>query len=331
MWKTVGCRVQGLGHLKLEVPCQDNFFELNKNNVHVIALSDGAGSARLSHYGSATVVDAAANVVASNFDEIYKCENALYIKNFLLNHLQNQLEFKASMLECKLGDLAATLLLVAVCGDRYIVMHLGDGVVGYLDGEELKVASTPDNGEFANVTVFVTSANAVAALRLMKGQLKDKTAFVLMSDGTEQSLYHKPTQRLAPIIKKLMHRTCIISRRAMVEQLKSSFENVIRQQTQDDCSIVILAKPSKVLGPAETLAYDELSEILGVSSSARVLLSNALYILKLCDQPVRVQDIAAKVNRSNEVILPYLNRLWRSGLIVVSKDFNTEEYLFKRA
>ena len=47
MWRSVCCAMQGSGHKKSGVPCQDKTFRLNKNNVHVIALSDGAGSARL--------------------------------------------------------------------------------------------------------------------------------------------------------------------------------------------------------------------------------------------------------------------------------------------
>lgn len=44
----------------------------------------------------------------------------------------------------------ALLLLAAVSEERFLLVHIGDGVIGYLDGDTLKVASVPDNGEFAN-------------------------------------------------------------------------------------------------------------------------------------------------------------------------------------
>lgn len=62
-------------------------------------------------------------------------------------------------------------------------------MIGYLDGDTLKVASVPDNGEFANETTFVTSDKAAETMRLFKGRTAGQAAFVLMSDGTEHSLY----------------------------------------------------------------------------------------------------------------------------------------------
>lgn len=60
MWRSVCCAAQGSGHRKSGVPCQDKTFRLDKNGVHIIVLSDGAGSARLSHFGAERVVRAAA-------------------------------------------------------------------------------------------------------------------------------------------------------------------------------------------------------------------------------------------------------------------------------
>ena len=52
MWNSVECAVQGRGHIKSDIPCQDKTFHVHENGVDVIALADGAGSARLSHYGA---------------------------------------------------------------------------------------------------------------------------------------------------------------------------------------------------------------------------------------------------------------------------------------
>lgn len=166
MSKTVGSKDQ-----ELDVPCKDSFCELYKNNVHVIAISQGDCSARLSQVGSAMVADAAANIVASNFDDIYKSENTLYIKNFVLTSLRKHLEFKANMLECQIEDLAANLLLLAVRKDKYIIIQLGDYESGYLDGTDQQEAAHHDVGKVASVKEFVTSFNAIEVLRLLKGEL----------------------------------------------------------------------------------------------------------------------------------------------------------------
>ena len=108
---------------------------------------------------------------------------------------------------------------------------------------------------YLNVTTFVTSEEALPSMRLFKGTMKNKDAFVLMSDGTEQSLYHKPTKTLAGIIVKLMHRTCLLDSGTMKAQLEDAFASVISRNTQDDCSIAILARPSTALCPITDLAF----------------------------------------------------------------------------
>ena len=43
LWKSVCCAVQGRGHAKNNIPCQDKVAKLEANGVHVIVLADGAG------------------------------------------------------------------------------------------------------------------------------------------------------------------------------------------------------------------------------------------------------------------------------------------------
>ena len=117
--------------------------------------------------------------------------------------------------------------------------------------------STPDNGEFANETTFVTSDKSAETMRLFKGELRNKAAFVLRSDGTEHSLYHKPSRVLADILTEVMQRACLIRADVMQRQLADTFASVICPRTQDDCSIAILARPGKALRTAEQLSVEE--------------------------------------------------------------------------
>ena len=58
-------------------------------------------------------------------------------------------------------DLASTLLFVAIKDNKFIMAHIGDGIIGYLKQDELKIATHPMNGEFINTTVFTTSMDVV--------------------------------------------------------------------------------------------------------------------------------------------------------------------------
>ena len=52
MWKVVQCAVQGRGHIKGNIPCQDKIHYYTDENTTITALADGAGSAKLSHIGA---------------------------------------------------------------------------------------------------------------------------------------------------------------------------------------------------------------------------------------------------------------------------------------
>lgn len=319
MWKSVCCEIQGTGHKKTCIPCQDKTFELAKNGVYVIALADGAGSASLSHYGAERVVRDASEYIAEHFQECFNCDDGRKVKQNLLEMLQKSLSEEAQAHECSIRDLSSTLLLAAVNEDNFILAHIGDGVIGYLDGDKLKVASMPDNGEFSNVTTFVTSGEALTSMRLFKGELKNKDAFVLMSDGTEQSFYHKPSKTLARVIVKLMHRTCLIGSETMKAQLEDAFTSVISKNTQDDCSIAIMARPSATLCPIDGLNFKERQELYGIAEPERCAhrrVNRCDAILVITEAPCSLKQIARRIHLKPKYTRKHVDKLISLGLLI---------------
>lgn len=77
-------------------------------------------------------------------------------------------------------------------------------------------------------------------MRLMKGNLKQINGFILMSDGTETSLYNKKENKLADVLGKIMHMMSFIPTNKIEAQLTDSLYSVIRNATTDDCSISIM-------------------------------------------------------------------------------------------
>jgi hypothetical protein len=334
MWKSVCCEVQGRGHIKTETPCQDKTKILSRDGAEVIALSDGAGSASHSHFGAECVVNNISAYVADNFRQLIDNVDGKQVKLDIMNILKQSLNDKAVELNCDLKDLASTLLLAAVCEEKYIIIHIGDGVIGYLDGEELKVASSPDNGEFANVTTFVTSSEALASMRLFKGNINNISGFILMSDGTEQSLYHKPTKALAKVTIKLMHRTCLIDGGIMRSRLVETFKSVILKNTQDDCSIAIMARPFGVLRSLEELTYLERHELYSecvnkkkIFKKKRIRKKKDKLEIKQIDNILGIlttsktyEQVASEINLKPEDVRVMLDKLVLSGLVIRSHD-----------
>lgn len=114
VWKSVCCEVQGSGHKAAGLPCQDKTCKMVRNGVYVIALADGAGSARLSHYGAERVVRDASEYLAEHFQECFDCDDGRKVKKALLGTLLQGLEEEAQRHKCDIRDLASTLLLASV-------------------------------------------------------------------------------------------------------------------------------------------------------------------------------------------------------------------------
>ena len=106
MWNTIQCAVQGKSHIKTGVPCQDKTYSLFLNGVKVIALADGAGSAKLSHYGAESSTKFICQELAENFDSYFLNEDGLSVKQLLIKKILEKLTEKSKTLECEIKDLS---------------------------------------------------------------------------------------------------------------------------------------------------------------------------------------------------------------------------------
>ena len=319
-WKSVCCAVQGRGHAKKNIPCQDKVARRTENGVHVITLADGAGSARLSHFGAQVVVNRMTTFVADRFFDLIAQADGRLVTQELLSVALQALNDEAGLRECSLKDLASTMLIAAVGDGNFFLAHLGDGVIGYLNETGLKVATTPDNGEFSNETVFVTSANAAARMRIFKGALKNISGFILMSDGSEQSLYNKRNKTLAPAVKRLMHRTTLIDADVLTPQLERALSTVVAENTHDDCSVAILARNSEQLPPLEALPPGERQSLFQIAndSSPRKTRKKILRCDKICAllrQPLTLRQLARRLYLNTFHARKRLYRLLKTGVI----------------
>lgn len=253
MWKMINYEICGRGHLKTNIPCQDKTLMINKGDSHVIALADGAGSASHSHYGAETVVNTISNFLIDNFDNLIANKNGVKVKEEILAIMREALLNESKKHSCAIKELASTVLAIAVKGDEFLIVHLGDGVIGFVKDDILKVASKPENGEFSNSTIFVTSGNAINYLKLYKGKTDGISGFVIMSDGTAESFYHKKSQKLSVGVKKIIDWSILLPQEKIQELLVDSFNNIVSKNTLDDCSIAIL-----VNNKLSNLLYDNL-------------------------------------------------------------------------
>lgn len=270
-WSLSHARCTGSSHEASGAPCQDWAVSAQLDDITVvISLSDGAGSAKLSHYGSSLVATRAPKLIAEHFDEAFGGGFAEFGQK-LVGQLQIEIRSLAKigidppdeerarlglpsrekrlLVSCDIRDLSCTMLCVVVRGNRYIAAHVGDGVIGIeyeTNGiRKLAVVSHPDNGEFANETRFVTSASAAETIRVSCGRIESErkrtTGFILMSDGPEASLYNKRNRSLGAACSKLLEASRQLDPVEMSGQLAVTLSDVIAKKTSDDCSIALMA------------------------------------------------------------------------------------------
>lgn len=241
MWNVIHSAAQGRGHMASGLPCQDKTCTYFHEGCTVSALADGAGSAKLSHFGAERVTHDICEYVATHFERLLANQDGVSVKNEILDMTIQGLTSLSQELQCELKDLASTLLFVAIKNGRFLIGHIGDGVIGYVKAGKVLVASHPENGEFANTTIFTTSPNALGNMKLIKGNLGEISGFALMSDGTETSLYNMRKRALSPEIGRLLKYTSLVDNDTFSKSIQNVLENVIRKRTSDDCSLVLMS------------------------------------------------------------------------------------------
>ena len=251
-WKQTAIEVTGKDHLALNEVCQDRTYYVKNNGVHVIALADGAGSRKRSEIGAMIVTKKISEFLVKNFYNVYmgleksgKTE-AVYLeelktfKKFIINILVNELNNYPNV---PLNELSSTLLFFAIKDDKYIVGHIGDGVIGgvFEESETLTIEtlSEPHNGGAPNITFFVTDSDAYENLRISSGEAINLRGVILMSDGPAEVMYHKDYGLDENVIKIFENFERIVPDK--YEQiLKTFLVERIAKFSSDDLSLNIL-------------------------------------------------------------------------------------------
>lgn len=160
---------QGTSHRNDNVPCQDCAKILRCADQAVFgAISDGVGSARLSHRASSLAVDAAlealANFPSTTWDSV---EQATLAGQFLLERVQEQSRRLVSELQCSDDDLHCTLLMFAWRPSGLATISVGDSFLVTRESQDTayETFSPPDRDEFDNVTFSALHCDAVRHMR----------------------------------------------------------------------------------------------------------------------------------------------------------------------
>ncbi len=241
MSKIVNAKGVGRSHISSNTPCQD-FVTTKKSRklgISCVALSDGAGSCEMSHFGAEIITKIACNIMTKEFDVLCKSSQKEASK-MIIPPIVKALQIRATKDNCFIKQYSGTLLAVALQNKIFVAFHIGDGVIGRVRNGISSIISHPENGEFSNNTYFVTDETAEKRIRLYSDEVKSGDTFFLMSDGTAESLYNKKEENLASACITMAEWIKKFSEKKVSSILNSNIEQVFTKKSSDDCSIAII-------------------------------------------------------------------------------------------
>jgi len=243
-WKIASSYVIGQGHIKKSMPCQDRTFKLiskhKSGTFYGLSLADGAGSCQYSDIGAEIITKKILYFLKSKFSYIMRYKNPI---PYIIKYIEKELTTVAIDKKINIKDLSSTLLFVVIKNNQFIIGHIGDGIIGTLNKEnKIQIISYPENGEYANSTFFTTSIKYKQRLRIIKGNIKNTEGFILMSDGSEESLFDKKNKLLSDINIQIINWLKNNSEKKVEDALYNNLKNAISKNTNDDCSIGIMRR-----------------------------------------------------------------------------------------
>ena len=169
MWQAIGASVQGTGHVRQGLPCQDACHWQVSDEHLVVAVGDGLGSALYADVGAKLAVETsvthlAAHLVQAAADD---AEAWRYLVQSAYAEVHRQLTACAEEACQPLNAYATTLLVLAATPEWLAVGHIGDGAIiaEFADGR-LETISPPVNGEYVNSVIPVTADDFARHIRV---------------------------------------------------------------------------------------------------------------------------------------------------------------------
>lgn len=190
-----------------------------QEDVLLLIVADGAGSAKYSREGSKIACDICSETFMNVFssqdgeefnsllskividktnDEVNRSFSNKFFEIFgqAINNSKNKLLEIAKSHDHELRDYATTLLmcLVIKIESKYCVLSygIGDGIIAHVNQEnEVKLLTTPDGGQFAGQTRFLIMPEALSELssRIKLTIVDDLMGLYLMTDGISDPFF----------------------------------------------------------------------------------------------------------------------------------------------
>lgn len=256
-WRVLGASVIGSSHTVSGAPCQDSHgFQSFSDDVLLLSVADGLGTAAKSEIGSRLAVDSALAAISAALSSTLTAsptpDDARRVLEAGFQTARAKLEERAAADEMALRDLGATLILAILTPEWTACAQIGDGaVVALLPDDTQRTLSTPQRGEYANETVPLTTARALEMVRYSQHEIQAK-ALALISDGLQNLALKNPGyEPFAPFFQPFFNAVLADAFDAAQTQIKlEAFlaSERLLSRTDDDKTFVLAGKAPAAAG-----------------------------------------------------------------------------------
>jgi serine/threonine protein phosphatase PrpC len=241
IWKAAYASVTGVGHEQSGVVCQDAAaIATSRNGALAACVCDGAGSARFADIGAKAVVRKISQYLIDNEKLLISGDaSPAEIINTALFAIEEQAKLNGGIPK----DYACTIVAILVSKEKAVTVHLGDGVIASVVQGLPIVLSPPENGEFKNEVVLVTSAKAKQKLRIQVIELSPfLTSFALMTDGSQESLYERRTNSVSQVVEQMAGWLDQNDPEEVGHGIEAIIKKHFTQRTNDDCTVLVIRR-----------------------------------------------------------------------------------------
>ncbi len=256
IWRVAAATAAGASHAKDNTPNQDavdyRLVQVGGEQVVVVAVADGAGSAPRSDEGSQIAVKTAVESIVDGISKRPAAASSQHLATSLVRNAikraKNAVARYGRTNQVPIRELACTLI-VAVTGERLVTAaQVGDGaVIAFnIDNGAARTLCAAHTGELANETTFITSRtrpHLVASVG--HASVGDYGALALITDGLQNLALTMP-QREAfmgfwnPMLNDLAHTD---QPEAVPDRLRSFITSErVQSRTGDDVTIAIAVR-----------------------------------------------------------------------------------------
>lgn len=249
-WRVSYASVAGTSHAVTGEPCQDSCFAdvvLTEEGVETlfVFVADGAGSAKRGGAGAEAAIEAATRFV----DEALR-KPQFFVTDVLARAcvaaVRTRIDELAASESLSPRDFACTFLGVLTCSFGTLALQLGDGGIVLDFGNGLVVPTIPMNGEYANMTHFVTDEDAMDRLQAIvfpEGACK----VAVFSDGLQRlALNMADNSAFEPFFKskfEILARSASTQEDEVQRALHGFLDSeAVNQRTDDDKTLALAVR-----------------------------------------------------------------------------------------